>query len=225
MATAQLAPLTGEQRFVLSGVDWKTYKTVADAFGERPLRITFDGQRIELMTTSPRHEAWKSTFALLIPVLCEELSVDFACFGSMTMRRDDMEKGFEPDECYYIQNEPTVRGRLDLDLEQDPPPDLAVEVEVSRSALNRMSIYAAMRIPEVWRFDGEQIQVMLLNRAGSYEPADRSAAFPALPIDDFAHLVRQREGMSDIQLMRACRVWVRTNVLSPPADESSAPTQ
>jgi Uma2 family endonuclease len=223
MATAQLAPPTGEQRFLLAGVDWQSYTKIADGFGERPVRATFDGGRLELMTTSPRHEAWKSTFALLIPILCEELGVEFACFGSMTIRREDLERGFEPDECYYIQNEPAVHGRLDLDMDHDPPPDLGIEVEVSRSALDRISIYAAMRVREVWRFDGEDLHVLHLNASGQYDDAAHSLAFPTLPVPEFVRIIRQRETMSDTQLMRAFRTWVRANVAPPAAGGPPAP--
>jgi Uma2 family endonuclease len=222
MATAELAQMTEPNRFVLGYVDYQTYKTVADAFGERPFRATFDGRSIELMTMSPRHEGWKAIIGRLLDTLTEELEIEVAAFGSMTMRRDDLKRGLEPDQCYYVQHEPTVRGRLDLDLEHDPPPDLAIEVEVSRSALDRMGIYARLGIGEVWRFDGESLQVVLLNDAGRYCPVDASQCFPMLPMEVFARFLRMREGTGDLQLVRAFRAWVRAN-LAPPSAAGGPP--
>jgi Uma2 family endonuclease len=217
MATADLALQTEPNRFILDGVDYQAYKAAADALGERPFRATFDGQRIEFMTTSTRHEGWKSFVGRMVEALSEELGLDIACFGSMTMRREDMERGLEPDECYYIQSEPLVGNRLDLDLEQDPPPDLAIEIEVTRSLLNRIDIYAALAIPEVWRFDGEHFQVLLLDESGRYEAAESSRSFPTLPLDEFSRFLLMREGTGDSKTIRAFRAWVRANLVPPTA--------
>jgi Uma2 family endonuclease len=219
MATVELAQLIEPNRFVLDGVDYQAYKRAADALGERPFRATFDGRRVEFMTTSTRHEGWKSFIGRMLEALSEELEMDIACFGSMTMRRDDMERGLEPDECYYIQSESLVGHRLDLDLEHDPPPDLAVEVEVSRSLLDRIGIYAKLGIPEVWRFDGEHFQVLLLDEAGGYEPARSSLSFPMLPLNEFARFLLMRERTGDSRTVRAFRAWVRANLIRPSAGD------
>jgi Uma2 family endonuclease len=225
MATAQLAPPTEEQRFLLSHVNWQTYLHFCEALWGRRVRLTYDRGRIELMTTSSRHEGWKRVLGRFVETLCEELGLDFASFGSMTMRREDLDRGFEPDECFYIQSEPLVHGRLDIDIDHDPPPDLAVEVEVSRSMIDRISIYAAMGVPELWRFDGETLRVLQLTAERRYVPAERSLAFPELPLDEFAQYVRQREAMADSQQWRAFRAWVRATLLPPPpaAGEPAGP--
>ena len=100
--------------------------------------------------------------------MTEELDIPIRSGGSTTFKSQILKKGLEPDECYWIANEHLVRGRLDLDLEVDPPPDLAVEVEITRSVLNRMGIYASLRVPEVWRSDGDQIIVEQLQADGTY---------------------------------------------------------
>ncbi len=217
MATADMALQTEPNRFVLDGVDYQAYKMAADALGERPFRATFDGQRVEFMTTSTRHEGWKSFIGRMLEALSEELEIDIACFGSMTMRRDDMERGLEPGECYYIQSESSVGHRLDLDLEHDPPPDLAVEIEVSRSLLDRIGICAKLGIPELWRFDGQHFRVLRSNESGRYESSDSSLSFPMLPLDEFARFLLMREGTGDSRTVRAFRAWVRANLVPPPA--------
>jgi Uma2 family endonuclease len=126
----------------------------------------------------------------------------------MTFQREDLARGLEPDECYWIEHESVVRGRDDIDLETDPPPDLVLEIEISRSALDRMSIYAALGVPEVWRWDGTKLAVNLLTRRGTYRMSDRSKAFPFLPLAEFARFLEPTK-LSETQLLRSFRTWVR----------------
>jgi Uma2 family endonuclease len=163
---------------------------------------------MEFMTLSPEHEQRKHILGILVVELAVEMNIDIAGYGSMTCRREDLERGLEGDECYWIENEAKVRGRMDLDLEADPPPDLALEIEISRSALDRMGIYAALRVPEVWCWDGESLRVFLLTLQGTYEPSDRSRAFPFLPLTEFAAFLT-RTDISETQLIRLFRQWVR----------------
>ncbi|HSQ54410.1 MAG TPA: Uma2 family endonuclease [Gemmata sp.] len=114
----------------------------------------------------------------------------------------------EPDESYWIEHEPVVRGRDDIDLEKDPPPDLALEIEISRSVLNRMGVYAALGVPEVWRWDGEQLTIELRTNRGTYRQSERSKAFPFLPIPEFATFLGITD-LSETQLLRSFRGWVR----------------
>src|SRR5262245_53190337 len=127
-----------------------------------------------------------------------------------TCSREDLDRALEGDECYWIANEPAVRGRVDLDLESDPPPDLFLEIEISRSLLDRLGILAAMRVPEVWRWDGVHFQVMIL-REGAYETSDRSFAFPFVPLQEFAKFL-QRSDLSETKLVKTFRAWVREQI-------------
>src|SRR5262249_8000629 len=138
----------------------------------------------------------------------EEMEIDIYSSGSMTCRREELARGLEPDECYWIEHEPLVRGRDDIDLGTDPPPDLALEIEISRSALDRMSIYAALRVPEVWRWDGEKLTVNLLTKRGTYRASEKSKAFPFLPLAEFAGFLNPTR-LSETQLLRSFRTWVR----------------
>jgi Uma2 family endonuclease len=205
MATAQ-SP--AEQRFRLSNIPWDTYVTFSDELGPRHVRVTYDRGEMEFMTLSPEHEHRKSILARLVEALTEELDIDIASFGSMTCRREDMARGLEGDECYWIANEPKVRGRMDIDLEVDPPPDLALEIDVSHSSLNRMEIYAALRVPEVWKWDGVTLTVFWLTDQGTYRQNARSRAFPAVPMEEFAAFL-SRTDISETKLVRLFRAWVR----------------
>src|ERR1700723_3051315 len=125
VAAPQLAP--AEQRVRLSGVPWDVYVAFCDGVGERYIRMTYDQGELEIMSVSPKHDNGKKRLGRLVETLTEELDIDIASYGSMTCRREDLLRALEPDDCYWIANELLVRGRVDLDLEYDPPPDLSLE--------------------------------------------------------------------------------------------------
>jgi len=217
MATVQLPP---EQR---RKVSWETYVRFSDNAGQRHVRITYDRGEMEVMTLSFEHESHKHLLGILVVELAVETNTDIAGYGSATCRREDLDRGLEGDECYWIENEARVRGRKDIDLEIDPPPDLALEVEISRSALDRMGIYAALRVPEVWRWDGNTLRVFLLSPDRNYEESSRSKAFPFLPLTEFATFLT-RTDISETQLIRLFRNWVREQISRgwKPANEDGA---
>jgi Uma2 family endonuclease len=197
-----------EQRLRLSAIPWSTYVLYSDGLGPRHIRVTYDRGEMEVMTLSSKHEHKKRLLGRLVETMTEEMNIDIASFGSMTCRREDLERALEADESYWIEHEHVVRGRDDIDLAVDPPPDLALEAEVSRSTMDRMAIYAALRVPEVWRWDGETLRVFLLTSRGTYRQSNRSRAFPFLPLAEFASFLA-RAGWSETQLLQSFRAWVR----------------
>ncbi len=131
------------------------------------------------------------------------------CLDDMTCKREDIEKGFEPDKCFYVQNEPRMWQKLEIDFSIDPPPDLAIEIEMSRSAMQKItSIYTAFGVPEVWRFDGHRLQVYEFIEGG-YQPRESSLAFPRLPLENVEELARQVGQVRELPLIRGFRRWVR----------------
>ncbi len=201
--------LPAEQRVVISCVDWDTYVTISDKLGERNLRINYDGVNLEIMTTSLEHERAKKLLARLLETLTEEMDIDILGAGSMTCRRQDLDRGFEPDESYWIEHEAQMRGRVDIDLTRDPPPDLMLEVEISRSFVDRMGIAARLGVPEVWLWDGSTLRVMLLGSDGQYTASQRSRAFPFLPIAELPRFLQEDMTQSETKLLRSFRAWVR----------------
>src|SRR5438874_7623794 len=193
MATVQ-SP--GEQRLVLYGVSWPEYGRVLRALAERPgVRLTYDRGTLELMTLSLEHESLVRFFNLLILALTLELGLPLKGGGSTTFRRRRRRRGLEPDECYWIANERLVRGKDKIDLRRDPPPDLALEVDISYSTLDRMAIYAALRVPEVWRFDGLALTFHVLAPDGTYSTETNSKAMPQVASQDLAPLLLLRGSM------------------------------
>jgi Uma2 family endonuclease len=204
--------LPAEQRFVLSCIPWQAYVAFGDLMGAQHVRLTYDRGNLEFMTLSPEHERAKTFLARLVEALTEELDIDIASYGSMTCRREDLERGLEPDECYWIANEPRVRARTEIDFAEDPPPDLVLEVEISRSVLDRIDLYAKLGVPEVWRWDGHTLRVCLLGPNGRYTEGTKSLAFPFLPVAELARFLTSHEGMSETKLIRTFRAWVREQV-------------
>lgn len=207
MSIVDLAP---QQKLVLYGEPWETYVNLLKVFDERRhLRITYDRGALEIMTLSAEHEVWKHLIARLIVALTEELNLPIAGYGSLTIKRRRKLRGLEPDECFWIANEPLVRNLTKYSPRRDPPPDLVVEVEVSRSALNRLNIYATMNVPEVWRFDGATIEFLGLGADGSYTAQTRSLSFPMVAPSDVFRFLSLRGTMDQNALVRQFREWIR----------------
>lgn len=200
-----------EQRLRISAVSWDSYIKLGDALGPRPIRLTYDRGELEIMVLSGEHERFKKALGRLVEALTEEMEIDIASGGSMTCRRQELLRGIEPDDCYWIEHEAVVRGRNDIDLDVDPPPDLVLETEVSRNILDRLSILAALRVPEVWRWNGETLRVLLLTAEGRYEESTSSKAVPFLPVADLTRFLTQSD-LSETQMIRSFRTWVREQI-------------
>jgi Uma2 family endonuclease len=208
------------QRLLLPGIDWRTYQRLLRAFDEHAgIRLTYDRGALEIMTLTLGHESWSHLLGRFVVILTEELNLPLAAGGSTTIRRRRSRRGLEPDECYWIQNEPLVRGRNRIDLRVDPPPDLAIEVDISRSSLDRLGIYAALGVPEVWRFDGQTLTFHVLGANGEYAASSHSRAFPLLAAADLLSFLLQRGQSEENTLGRQFRAWVRQQLAggTPPA--------
>jgi len=199
----------GEQRLLLHNVPWGDYIAIGTALRNRPaLRLTYAHGNLEFMTTSAFHEWLKKRWGRVFETLAEEAGLRIAPYGNMTFQREDLERGLEPDECYWILHEPQMRNAATWDPERDPPPDLVLEVEVSRSALDRMDTYAALGVPEVWRFDGDTIHVHLLQADRSYLEANRSPLFPTIPLEEMVRFLQPNEAEDFLTVIRSFRDWV-----------------
>ncbi|MGI0493613.1 Uma2 family endonuclease [Alkalinema pantanalense CENA528] len=208
---ATLMPET--ERLTLYDMHWKDYETLLTLLGDRPIRITYNQGIVELTTPTYHHERYKKILGRLLETLTEELNIPIAGGGSTTFRRPSLERGLEPDECFYIQNEPLVRGKRAIDLNQDPPPDLAIEIDITSSSINRMAIYAALGVPEVWRFDGETLTFH--QRSGNeYQTVQISPTFSQVRSQDLLAFIQLAETTDDTTVIRQFRHWVKEN-LSP----------
>ena len=130
---------------------------------EQPgIRLTYDRGLLEIMTPLDPHESYKKLLGRFVEALTEELDVEICSLGSRTCSREDLVRGLEPDQCYYIQNEQVVWDKEQIDLNQDPPPDLVIEIDITSSSINRLDLYADLGVPEVWRYDGRCLTIYRL---------------------------------------------------------------
>jgi Uma2 family endonuclease len=212
-----------EGRVVLEGIRWQTYQALLEDLGDRPIHLTFDRGRLEIMTLSVSHESYKSLLGRILETVTLELNIPIRSVGSHTLAREDLQRGIEPDESYYILNESKVRGKVLINLDLDPPPDLGMEIDISRSSVSRQQVYAALRIPELWRFDGETLFVYLLNPQGEYVLSDKSLNLPFLPMKEIGQFLQLSTQIDETSLMRSLLAWVREHLGAYRRETSSEP--
>lgn len=197
-----------EQRVILDHISWSTYLAILkDAEGCRG-RIAYDRGVLEIMSPSKVHEHIKRLIGRMIEAFTEELNIAIESASATTFKREDMERGFEPDECYYIQYANQIRAKDHIDMTVDPPPDLILEVDMSGSSLNKFGIYRALGIPEVWRHDGTTLHLYALHDAG-YLEVQHSTVLPQFPLAQLNFCLTQRSVLGETQLIRQFRTWVR----------------
>jgi Uma2 family endonuclease len=206
----QLIVPPGHQ-LLLKDVTWQMFEKILEELGEtRAARVSYSKGMLEIMTPIPEHEDDKVMIGDLVKALLEELDIEFRSLGSTTFKNEQMHQAVEADDCFYIQNEAAIRGKKRIDLSSDPPPDLAIEIDItSRTKFNN---YEALGVPELWRYNGRKLQINLL-REGKYVESNTSRNFPSLPIGEVIHqYVEQSKVVGRNATMRAFRNWVREQI-------------
>ncbi|TVP61000.1 MAG: Uma2 family endonuclease [Nodularia sp. (in: Bacteria)] len=197
-------------RVVLYNISWQQFENLLQDLGEsRAARIAYDDGNLEIMTPLPEHEHYKEVISDLVKDIADTLDLDYESYGSTTWKRESRMAGLEADNCFYLQNEAAIRGKLDLDLNQDPPPDLALEIDVTSKSLNRFPIYARLGVPEIWCYDSGELKIYLLQN-GEYIESETSLVFPSLPIRSLPRLIEENRTEGRRAMRKAVREWVRS---------------
>ena len=196
-----------EQAVVLPDVAWDQYVRLRDNPANRGLRMTYREGVLEIMTLGALHELISSLIDHFILEWRVAREIPVRPSGSMTLRREGLGRGLEGDQSYYIQNEPQVRGLDEIDLDKGPPPDLAVEVEHTAAAVRKLPIYAALGVPEVWRWRGETLTVYRLEN-GEYVERPESGALPGFPLDQLRQALTRSGAVDETTLVREFRLWL-----------------
>lgn len=197
-------------RTVLTGVRWQTYQGLLSDLAENPgKRLTYDQGILEIMTPLPEHEINKGFLSRLVQTATEVLGLEVLSLCSTTLSREDLQKGIEPDECYYITNEALVRNKTYFNFSVDPAPDLAIEVDITSSSLNRLGIYAALEVSELWRFDCENLSIYCL-QSGNYREGEKSRILPILSKTIILEFLRKRGEMGENALLKEFRQRLQT---------------
>ncbi len=195
----------------LSGISWQTYENLlTELSNSRRLRLTYNRGNLEIMVPSPEHESYKKVLGRFVETLAEELDVRIEPLGSTTFKHPEL-SGAEPDECFYLKNVNLIKGKKRIDLQQDPPPDLVVEIDITSSYKNRLEVYADMGVPEIWRYDGNDFIINVLQDK-QYINIEQSLAFPNLPLTEISDFLQQVGEKDYLELVKEFRNWVKSHL-------------
>lgn len=197
------------QGIVLYDVSWETYEhLLADHLDNSVPHFTYDRGVLAIVSPLPEHEKVNRKISSLVDVVAEEMDLDAENLGSTTFKREDLRRGFEPDTCFYVQNEERIRGKTELDLTVDPPPDLIIEIDITSPSLNRFPLFARFGVPEVWRYDGQRVSMFGLEN-DEYVERETSIALPLLTGDAITRLTREGTTLGSRAWTRSVREWAR----------------
>lgn len=200
---------------VLNDIDWGTYTRLLRAFKRRRFWLTYDRGTLEITSSNWQREKTTYILGMFVDVLAEELNLPCEPGGRATLRRRRKNRGLEPDNCYWIANADRLAGRTHLDLRVDPPPDLTIEMDITHSSLDRMAIYAALGVPEVWRVARDGLAFNLLD-SGVYKVRSHSISFPKLASADLVPFLAQLTQLGTTALVAQFREWVRQTLVNRP---------
>ena len=198
-----------EQKVILKGMSWEMYeRLLAEHEGESDARFTYDSGILAILVSSARPEKPNRILASLVEVLAEEMALDIESLGSKTLKRADLLKGFEPASCFYIQHADTIRESEEIDLTVIPPPDLVIEIDITSPSLDKFPLYAAIGVPEVWRYEGTHVTIYCL--AGErYVEVTHSVVLPLLTAEHATRFLEERKQVPSTVWLRAIRAWAR----------------
>ena len=205
---ANLTSVAMPSPLILRGITWHTYENLlADLDEQSGTRLTYDRGVLEIMTLTPEHESLNRYLASLVDLLVDELAMDVHPVGSATFKREDRERGFEPDSSFYFQHAAQMRGKKRIDLTVDPAPELIIEIDITHGSLDKLSLFAQFGVEEVWRFDGTTVYLYRL-AAGAYDEVEGSSIFQGLRTESIGEFLAQAQVLTRTKL----KEWVQQTV-------------
>jgi len=218
----ELYEMTSEpdERFVIRGVDWGFYEQLVDSIPERVrIHVDYDGKDLEIMTLGPFHDGVKKLLGRFVEIVTEECEIPLNSAGQTTWKRPEVARGLEADESYFFRPEKIAawaqaKARRSRKIADYPNPDLGIEVDISPSKIDRPGIYAALRVAEIWRFDGDSEQVIIerLGEDGSYRTVEASGFLP-IGAEEVRRWVVEEDSSNESAWARRLRAWVRAELL------------
>ena len=197
---------------LLTNISWQTYESMVQDWEEKAgYHLTYNQGFLEIMSPLKPQEENKKIIGRFVESMTEELEIEVYSLGSLTCKRKDLLRGFEPDECYYIQNEDKIWNKEQINLEQDPPPDLIIEIDITSSSLKNLDLYADFDIPEVWLYNQGKIKFYHLEKE-TYLESENSLAFPFLKVSDLAYFLELKKTTKETSLIKKFRKWIKTKI-------------
>ena len=197
-----MVPASSEQRVVLRSVSWETYLALTEESESGSGRMTYDQGVLEIMSPGMPHEIAKRLIGRMIETFTLYRGIEIRSSSSTTFKRSELQRGFEADESYYVQHACELRGIGEIDLSIHPPPDLVLEVDMTNSSIPKKALFAAMKIPEVWRYDGASLWMGSLFQEG-YQDLKQSLVLPGFPRELAAKLLDRQFEENETALIRA----------------------
>ncbi len=199
------------QQLLMTDISWQMYEQILEEFGENQRgRINYSQGVLEIMVPLPEHEVNKVIIGDLVKAILEEYDIEFRSLGSTTFKSEQMKQALEADDCFYIENEAAVRGKKRIDLTIDPPPDLAIEIDIT--SRTRFNNYEALGVKELWRFNGTKLEINVL-QGWEYIQCETSPNFPGLPLCEvIPQYLEQSKIEGRNKTMKAFRAWVREKI-------------
>ncbi len=210
-----VARLPEDASLTFRDVSWDEYEELLEQVGEAPgLRISYENGSLLVMTISAEHEKYALFINSLIAGIRLRLRIDILAFGSATIRKPRRSAGHEPDACFYVQTAALIGNKIQLDFETDPPPDIVVEVDVHHDSRSRFRVYAALGVPEIWRYDGQAMTIYLLSVEGAaeqeYVAGDFSAALPMLNAARLTEMIERMRNEGELKALLAFDEWLQS---------------
>lgn len=192
---------------LLRDLSWSEFEQILDELGEkRAARISYSHGLCEIMTPLPEHEDSKAIIGDFVKILLEESEREFRNLGSTTFKHQGMDRAVEPDECFYIDHEPEIRGKRRIDLMVDPPPDLVIEIDIT--VRTQLGNYEKLKVPELWRYNGQVLEIYVL-MDDRYQLSSQSKQFPGLALSEVIPLyLAKSRAQGRTVTMRSFRHWV-----------------
>jgi Uma2 family endonuclease len=210
--------LPGGAMLRLEDVSWGEYEQLLEELVEWPgVRVSYDQGRVEIMSPTPEHEDYKDLVYSMVRVMSEESQICVETRGSTTYKRASLLKGAEPDASIYVANAEAIIGKRRIDLSVDPPPDIVVEIDITSESLGKFPIYAALAVPEIWRYDGKRARFYHFE-GHVYAEAPSNRSFPFLPALAMTEFIEQSKAEGQYVALAAFRKWVRAAMQVPSSD-------
>lgn len=201
---------------VLPHISWETFERIMSEIGKTRKRAAYHRGNLEFTATSLGHNRMARRIDNLIFLAALDMNVPLRSEGSTTLMHAVNQVAIEPDACFWIRNEGKMRGKKSWASTTDPP-DLAVEVDIAETCVDRIEIYRVLCVPEVWRFDGKTLKVLVLGASGRNKERPKSAAFPPLPMDGFLRFIKKLGSAGEIALSQEFTEWLRSSVVGKKA--------
>ena len=205
-----ISQLPADSFLIRENVSWGEYEDLLEQVSEATwLRIAYDDGTLQIMTVGPKNENYTGFINRLVFHLSFRLRIEIRFFGSSTIRKRKKLRGLEPDACFYVQTAAALGKRVDLDFEKDPPPDVALEVDLTHHSISKFGIYAGLGVPEIWRYDGENLQIHLLE-GDEYVPSNKSLALPMLSGPILTQFLARLKEEGELQTVLAFDEWLQS---------------